>query len=162
MRSLLYARHGVEDFDIRASGQGAGEEAGSFLMLFNFIFLVVGVVSLVTGGIVIANILLASVEQRTREIGLRMSIGARRRDILQQFLLEALMLGLLGASAGVLVGLGLPLLARLLFHGIRIEISLLSVALAFLFSCAVAMLFGVVPAWLLEVIDSYARALIGR
>ena len=110
-------------------------------------FILAAAVSVVVGGVGIMNILLASVEQRTREIGLRISVGARRRDILQQFLLEALMLGFLGASAGVAVGLGFPLLARLLFHGIRIEISLLSALLAFAFSCAVAVLFGVVPAY---------------
>ncbi len=117
----------------------------SFALILAFIL--AAAVSVVVGGVGIMNILLASVEQRTREIGLRMSIGARRRDILQQFLLEALMLGLLGASVGVLVGLGLPLFARLFFHSIRIEISLLSAALAFAFSCAVALLFGVVPAY---------------
>jgi putative ABC transport system permease protein len=110
-------------------------------------FILAAAVSVVVGGVGIMNILLASVEQRTREIGLRMSVGARRRDILQQFLLEALMLGFLGASAGVAMGLGLPLLARLVFHGVRIEISLLSALLAFSFSCAVAVLFGVVPAY---------------
>ncbi|HTO88583.1 MAG TPA: ABC transporter permease [Thermoanaerobaculia bacterium] len=110
-------------------------------------FILAAAVSVVVGGVGIMNILLASVEQRTKEIGLRMSVGARRRDILQQFLLEALMLGFLGASAGVIVGLGLPLLARLLFKGVRIEISLASAALAFAFSCAVALLFGVVPAY---------------
>ncbi|HEY7113427.1 MAG TPA: ABC transporter permease [Thermoanaerobaculia bacterium] len=110
-------------------------------------FILAAAVSVVVGGVGIMNILLASVEQRTREIGLRMSVGARRRDILQQFLLEALMLGFLGASAGVAVGLGFPLLARVVFHGIRIEISLLSALLAFAFSCAVAVLFGVVPAY---------------
>ena len=110
-------------------------------------FILAAAVSVVVGGVGIMNILLASVEQRTREIGLRMSVGARRRDILQQFLLEALMLGFLGASAGVAMGLGLPLLARLVFHGVRIEISLLSAILAFSFSCAVAVLFGVVPAY---------------
>ena len=110
-------------------------------------FILAAAVSVVVGGVGIMNILLASVEQRTREIGLRMSVGARRRDILQQFLLEALMLGFLGASAGVAMGLGLPLLARLVFHGVRIEISLLSAFLAFSFSCAVAVLFGVVPAY---------------
>ncbi|MGH9369150.1 MAG: ABC transporter permease [Thermoanaerobaculia bacterium] len=110
-------------------------------------FILAAAVSVVVGGVGIMNILLASVEQRTREIGLRMSIGARRRDILQQFLLEALMLGFLGASAGVAVGLGLPLAARLFLDGVRIEISLLSAALAFAFSCAVALLFGVVPAY---------------
>ncbi|MGE5278621.1 MAG: ABC transporter permease [Acidobacteriota bacterium] len=110
-------------------------------------FILAAAVSVIVGGVGIMNILLASVEQRTREIGLRMSIGARRRDILQQFLLEALMLGVMGSSAGVLVGLGIPLLGRLFFHGIRIEISLLAAALAFSFSCAIALLFGVVPAY---------------
>ena len=110
-------------------------------------FILAAAVSVVVGGVGIMNILLASVEQRTREIGLRMSVGARRRDILQQFLLEALMLGFLGASVGVAMGLGFPLLARLVFHGVRIEISLLSAVLAFSFSCAVAVLFGVVPAY---------------
>jgi putative ABC transport system permease protein len=110
-------------------------------------FILAAAVSVVVGGVGIMNILLASVEQRTREIGLRMSVGARRRDILQQFLVEALLLGFLGASAGVAVGLGLPVLARLFVRGFRIEISLLSALLAFAFSCAVALLFGVVPAY---------------
>jgi putative ABC transport system permease protein len=110
-------------------------------------FILAAAVSVIVGGVGIMNILLASVEQRTREIGLRKSVGARRRDILQQFLLEALMLGFLGSSAGVLVGLGIPLLARLVFPSFRIEISLASAAVAFAFSCAVALVFGVVPAY---------------
>ena len=93
------------------------------------------------------NILLASVEQRTREIGVRMSVGARRRDILRQFLLEALMLGAIGASIGVVVGLGLPLIARPLVRGVAIRVSGLSALLAFLFSCGVTLVFGVVPAY---------------
>jgi putative ABC transport system permease protein len=110
-------------------------------------FILAAAVSVVVGGVGIMNILLASVEQRTREIGLRKSVGARRRDILQQFLLEALMLGFLGSSVGVLVGLGIPVLARLFIPSVRIEISLASAAVAFAFSCAVALLFGVVPAY---------------
>ena len=110
-------------------------------------FIIAAAVSVVVGGVGIMNILLASVEQRTREIGLRMSVGARRRDILQQFLVEALLLGVLGASAGVAVGLGLPVLARLVVKNVHVEISLLSALLAFAFSCAVALLFGVVPAY---------------
>jgi putative ABC transport system permease protein len=109
-------------------------------------FILAAAVSVVVGGVGIMNILLASVEQRTREIGLRVSVGARRRDILQQFLLEALLLGLVGAAAGVALGLGLPLAARLFVKQFPIQISLLSAALAFAFSCAVALLFGVVPA----------------
>lgn len=110
-------------------------------------FILAAAVSVIVGGVGIMNILLASVEQRTREIGIRMSVGARRSDILRQFLLEAVMLGVMGSSAGVLVGLGIPLLSRYVFPHLRVEISLASAALAFGFSCAVALLFGVVPAY---------------
>jgi putative ABC transport system permease protein len=110
-------------------------------------FIAAAAVSVVVGGVGIMNILLASVEQRTREIGVRMSVGARRRDILRQFLLEALMLGAIGASIGVVVGLGLPLLARPFVQNVVIRVSGLSALLAFIFSCAVTLVFGVVPAY---------------
>jgi putative ABC transport system permease protein len=107
VRSLLFARHGVEDFDIRASGQGAGQEAGQFLLLFNFIFLVVGVVSLVTGGIVIANILLASVVERVREFGTRMALGATAGGVFAHVLAEVLVVTIIGGLLGL--GLGAAL-----------------------------------------------------
>lgn len=107
VRSLLFLRHGVEDFDIRASGQGAGADAGSFLLLFNFIFLVVGVVSLVTGGIVIANILLASVVERVREFGTRMALGATAGGIFAHVLAEVLVVTIIGGLLGL--GLGTAL-----------------------------------------------------
>ena len=107
VRSLLYARHGVEDFDIRASGQGAGSESGQFLLLFNFIFLVVGVVSLITGGIVIANILLASVVERVREFGTRMALGATALAIFAHVLAEVLVVTVMGGLLGL--GLGAAL-----------------------------------------------------
>ncbi|HKC23222.1 MAG TPA: ABC transporter permease [Thermoanaerobaculia bacterium] len=110
------------------------------------VFIVAAAVSVVVGGVGIMNILLASVEQRTREIGLRMSIGARRKDIRRQFLLEALMLGIVGASLGVLIGAGLPLVLSALVRAIAIRVSPLSAVLAFAFSCAVTVVFGVVPA----------------
>jgi len=109
-------------------------------------FIAAAAVSVVVGGVGIMNILLASVEQRTREIGVRMSVGARRRDILRQFLLEALMLGAMGSLLGVVVGLGLPLLAKPFVHGFQVRVSGLSALLAFLFSCGVTVVFGVVPA----------------
>jgi putative ABC transport system permease protein len=109
-------------------------------------FIAAAAVSVVVGGVGIMNILLASVEQRTREIGVRMSVGARRRDILRQFLLEALMLGAIGALIGVVVGLGLPLILRPFVKSILIRVSGLSALLAFLFSCGVTVVFGVVPA----------------
>ena len=103
VRSLLYARHGVEDFDIRPAGAGAGGEDVQFFRLFNFIFLVVGVVSLFTGGIVIANILLASVVERVREFGTRMALGATAGGIFAHVLAEVLVVTVMGG----LVGLGL-------------------------------------------------------
>jgi putative ABC transport system permease protein len=110
------------------------------------VFILAAAISVVVGGVGIMNILLASVEQRTREIGVRMSVGARRRDIRRQFLYEALILGAAGSLIGVVVGVALPLLARAFVHGVEIRISGLSVVFAFLFSCAVTVLFGVVPA----------------
>jgi putative ABC transport system permease protein len=110
-------------------------------------FIAAAATSVVVGGVGIMNILLASVEQRTREIGVRMSVGARRRDILQQFLLEALMLGAVGSSIGVIVGLSLPLLLKLFIQSVLIRVSGLSALLAFLFSCGVTLVFGVLPAY---------------
>jgi putative ABC transport system permease protein len=111
------------------------------------VFVLAAAVSVVVGGVGIMNILLASVEQRTREIGVRMSVGARRRDILGQFLFEALALGMAGSSIGVLLGLALPYLSRLFVRGVEIHVSILSAFLAFFFSCGVAVVFGAVPAY---------------
>lgn len=111
------------------------------------VFILAAAVSVVVGGVGIMNILLANVEQRTREIGVRMSVGARRRDILGQFLFEALSLGIVGSSIGVAIGIGLPYLSGLFLSGIDIRVSLLSAVLAFVFSCVVAVLFGAVPAY---------------
>lgn len=107
VRRLLYARHGVEDFDIHPSGEGAGGDSGQFLLLFNFIFLVVGVVSLFTGGIVIANILLASVVERVREFGTRMALGATAGGVFAHVLTEALLVTMIGGVLGL--GLGTAL-----------------------------------------------------
>ncbi len=111
------------------------------------VFVLAAAISVVVGGVGIMNILLASVEQRTREIGLRMSVGARRADILGQFLVEALVLGAMGSSLGVLVGLGVPTLAGLFVRAVPIRVSFPSAAFAFGFSCLVALLFGAVPAY---------------
>jgi len=111
------------------------------------VFILAAAVSVVVGGVGIMNILLASVEQRTREIGVRMSVGARRKDILGQFLFEALSLGIAGSALGVVLGLGVPYLASVFVKGVEIQVSIASAAIAFLFSCAVAVVFGAVPAY---------------
>jgi putative ABC transport system permease protein len=110
-------------------------------------FILAAAVSVVVGGVGIMNILLASVEQRTREIGVRMSVGATRCDILRQFLLEALMLGAAGSFLGVVIGLGIPLAARPFVHAVAVHVSFVAAVAAFLFSCAVTVLFGTVPAY---------------
>ena len=111
------------------------------------VFILAASVSVVVGGVGIMNILLASVEHRTREIGVRMSLGARRRDILLQFLTEAFILGSVGSLVGVAIGLGVPLIVRAFVNRVTIEVSLLSAVLAFAFSSLVTLLFGVVPAY---------------
>jgi putative ABC transport system permease protein len=111
------------------------------------VFVLVAAVSVVVGGVGIMNIMLASVEQRTREIGLRRSVGARRRDILAQFLWEAVLLGSFGASLGVVLGVAIPLLARVFVRLVPIPISAVSVLTAFVFSAGVTILFGLAPAY---------------
>ena len=107
VRSLLYARHGVEDFEIRPSGSFADGDSAEFMLLFNYIFLVVGAVSLFTGGIVIANILLASVVERVREFGTRMALGATTGGVFVHVLAEAMVVTVLGGVLGLAIGAGL-------------------------------------------------------
>ena len=102
-------------------------------------------VSLIVGGIGIMNIMLVSVTERTREIGLRLAVGAKRQDILSQFLVEAVTLSLLGGSSASLVGVATSLLISH-FAQWSTDISLLSVLMSFLFSALVGVFFGYYPA----------------
>jgi putative ABC transport system permease protein len=110
------------------------------------VFVLIAAVSVVVGGVGIMNIMLASLEQRVREIGLRRSVGARRRDIHAQFLAETLLLAALGAGLGALIGLAVPLAARLLVGEVEVQVSPLSALAAFAFSSAVTVVFGLFPA----------------
>ncbi len=111
----------------------------------NLLLAGIAAVSLLVGGIGIMNIMLVSVTERTREIGVRKAIGATRRDILLQFLLEALVLCMLGGIAGVAVGAGIAAAARGVW-GWNASVDPLSVALAFSFAALVGVGFGVWPA----------------
>jgi macrolide transport system ATP-binding/permease protein len=105
----------------------------------------IAAISLLVGGIGIMNIMLVSVTERTKEIGLRKAIGARRRDILAQFLSEAVVVSAVGGGAGIATAFGLTTLMAL-FAGWTVSISLTSVVLSFLFSAGVGMVFGIYPA----------------
>ena len=111
------------------------------------VLLAVGSVTLVISGVGIMNIMLVSVTERTREIGVRKAIGAARREILFQFLLEALIISGTGAVLGILIALSIPILVQpLLPDGMAIPISGLSVVVAFAVSCMTGMVFGYLPA----------------
>jgi ABC-type antimicrobial peptide transport system permease subunit len=108
--------------------------------------LFVALVSLIVGGVGIMNIMLVSVTERTREIGLRMAVGARAQDILRQFLIEAVVLCLLGGFIGIIIGRG----AAELLHWLRnwpIEISIPAIVASIIVSASVGIVFGFYPAW---------------
>jgi putative ABC transport system permease protein len=146
---LLRIRHRLQmweedDFTIRNQSDIA-EAASSTSRIMTMLLGSIASVSLIVGGIGIMNIMLVSVTERTREIGIRMSIGARRRDILQQFLIEAIVLSVLGGLIGIVLGLtSSNLISK--FAGWPVFVSASSVALAFLFSGLVGVFFGFYPA----------------
>jgi ABC-type antimicrobial peptide transport system permease subunit len=106
----------------------------------------VALISLVVGGVGIMNIMLVSVTERTREIGLRMAVGARARDILRQFLAEAIVLCLLGGAMGIVFGRGGSFLVRVFLHW-PTEPSLPAIIASVAVSAAVGLVFGYYPAW---------------
>jgi putative ABC transport system permease protein len=105
----------------------------------------VAAVSLIVGGIGIMNIMLVSVTERTREIGIRLAIGAQPRDVLLQFLVEAVVLSLLGGIIGILIGSGVAL-ALPLVAGWATVLPWNAIALSFGVSAAIGMFFGIYPA----------------
>jgi putative ABC transport system permease protein len=149
VRSLLRQRHRLQpgaddDFSLRNLAEVmAAQEASSRVLAL--LLAAVASVSLLVGGIGIMNIMLVSVTERTREIGLRMAVGARTRDILGQFLVEAVTLSLIGGLVGVALGMGAAL-AIASFAGWHIVLSPEAVALAVAFAFVIGVFFGFYPA----------------
>ncbi|HUA61151.1 MAG TPA: ABC transporter permease [Verrucomicrobiae bacterium] len=121
------------------------EAAKNISLILSLVLVLVSAITLVISGIGIMNIMLVTVTERTREIGVRLAVGASARKILLQFLAEAMILSLVGGSIGILVGLAIPFSASV-FADIRIPISWVAVAVAFGVSCLVGLVFGILPA----------------
>ncbi len=133
-----------DDFTIRSQTEIA-QTAESTTQVLTLLLAAIAGVSLVVGGIGIMNIMLVSVTERTREIGIRMAIGARGSDVLTQFLVESVVLSLLGGIIGILSGVGAAALLSKI-TGIATAINPTIVTLAFFFSAAVGVFFGFYPA----------------
>lgn len=149
INTLLMSRHKITDenqadFQIRSQAEMLATMSaitGTLTMLLGGI----AAISLLVGGIGIMNIMLVSVTERTREIGIRKAVGARRRDILVQFLIESLILSFLGAVIGVIVGVAGSIIISSI-GGWKTVITANSIVLAFTFSAAIGVFFGIYPA----------------
>lgn len=147
---VLRERHRLQagepdDFNIRDMAELTRTLSTTTLLMTNLL-LAVAMISLVVGGVGIMNIMLVSVTERTREIGLRMAVGARGRDILRQFLVEAIVLCLAGGAMGIILGHGGSQLVRFLLQW-PVETSPSAITLAVFVSAGVGIIFGFYPAW---------------
>jgi macrolide transport system ATP-binding/permease protein len=143
VENLLTARHKAEDFSVRNMAsylQAAMETQDTFTLLLG----TVAAISLLVGGIGVMNIMLVSVVERTREIGIRMATGARMRDILLQFNIEAAVVCAVGGILGILVGVGAGLVLR--YSGMSVIFSATPAVLAFVCASATGLIFGYLPA----------------
>jgi putative ABC transport system permease protein len=148
--NLLRRRHGLEahqpnDFQVRTQDEILAAFNSMSLVATAVLSGIVGI-SLVVGGIGIMNVMLVSVTERTREIGLRKAVGARRRDILTQFLTEAVALSLVGGGLGIGLGYGASTLASLHPQMVNIVVPWWAVALGFGISAGTGVVFGLLPA----------------
>ena len=121
------------------------EAAKNISLILSLVLVLVSAITLLISGIGIMNIMLVTVTERTREIGVRRAVGASAREILLQFLSEAMMVSLTGGIAGIAVGVAIPLSVAL-FTDIRIPISPVAIVVAFGVSCLVGLVFGILPA----------------
>ncbi len=149
INTILRREHRIEpgqddDFNIRSQTEII-EAVSSVSRTLTMLLGSIAAVSLIVGGIGIMNIMLVSVTERTREIGVRLAIGAREADVLTQFLVEAVVLSLMGGLIGIIVGIGVAYMLDAYFN-IQTFINNMITGIAFLFSGAVGVFFGYYPA----------------
>jgi putative ABC transport system permease protein len=146
METLLRSRHPGGTYVVENLG-GVLNAARTISTALTIVLLLVGGIVLLVSGIGIMNIMLVTVTERTREIGVRKAIGARRSEILYQFLIEAGLISGIGSLFGILIALAIPVLVRpLLPDNLQVPVSWLSVGLAFVVACSVGLFFGYLPA----------------
>ena len=138
------SHHGADDFSIIVPAELLAEQRRTE-RLFNTVMVAIASISLLVGGIGIMNIMLASILERTREIGLRRAVGARRSDIVRQFVVEATMISFAGGTIGIILGF---VISRSIawFAGWSTIVTFSSISLAFLVSISVGLIFGIYPA----------------
>ncbi len=142
---LLVARHGTQDF-FTSNSDSIKQTIESTTNTMTLLISSIALISLVVGGIGVMNIMLVSVTERTREIGIRMAIGARQSNILQQFLIEAVLICLIGGLLGVLFSVGISVLFNTVATDFAMSFSTASIVLAVLCSTIIGMVFGFMPA----------------
>lgn len=143
--NLIESRHGRKDFFIQSSDtilKSINQTTGTFTLLISAI----AVISLIVGGIGVMNIMLVSVTERTREIGIRMAVGARQSDIMIQFLIEAITVCIIGGLMGVAASVILGYILSMIIPSIPLSFSLVSIVAAVLTSSIIGVAFGFMPA----------------
>ena len=145
VRGLLNASHrGADDFSVIVPAELLAEQKRT-QRIFDVVMVAIASISLLVGGIGIMNIMLASILERTREIGVRRAVGARQSDIIRQFLIEAVMISFVGGLMGILVGFGMSQMIAVL-AGWTTIVTWISIVLAFAVSVSVGLIFGIYPA----------------
>lgn len=147
LEALLRSRHPTRARYSVMNLSSILDVARKIALALTIVLVVIGFIALLVSGIGIMNIMLVTVQERTREIGIRKAIGARHREILYQFLLEAFFISGFGSVLGILIAVAIPVTVQPLLPGnIRVPVPWQSVVLAFLVSCSVGVFFGYLPA----------------
>lgn len=146
IRDLMVLRHGTDDFNIMNT-DSIKSTVQSTTNTMTLLISSIAIISLIVGGIGVMNIMLVSVTERTSEIGVRMAVGARQSDIMQQFLIEAVLVCILGGLLGIMLAFGIgETINRLGGENFKVMYSPLSIAAAFVCSTLIGIIFGFLPA----------------
>jgi putative ABC transport system permease protein len=146
VRQILESRHRPGSTYKVENLTGILNAAKSIAKILSLVLVLVSAIALIISGIGIMNIMLVTVTERTREIGLRMAVGASRREIMLQFLTEAVLISLGGGMLGIAAGVAVPLSVQLFVENIQIPVSPVSIMIAFSVSSVVGLVFGILPA----------------